>query len=796
MPEPTSEQLRIRQIREGINIAAANAGTGKTHSLAELVAEIYEHEERKLFQKTGERVTGKDQLRILRQIQAVTFTRDAAQEFNSRILGLLQERGIPMPTQWDRPYPVCRTLDSYILGWFKKPRVFGAWMKVDPDFSQAIARAMSVLSPTAADQLQGRGPSRMLSFFKKWNWIVGGEVSDMVLDCIIRESDEHERIRGIPSLDTWQERWLKWLGDFSPASASEPGRPANWGQGFWDALLTPYRAYQREMRELKDRMTQGRLASDPNYKALAEDIHRWEQINITKREFNSVYELARARGYHPVRYRERMMSLPVMRELAASDFLFSFSTFHAYARRFYLTKVTMLFLDHTDLLNLFVEATEQDIAILERDREYPTLGVRAKYTLFDEAQDNNQFQNRIVELWRADNGVPYCTVACGDVKQAIYGFKGASSYGFAGMIDRVKKSHPENFFTLTCSFRSLTEIVAFGNEIVQTLPHYKDTVYPSSTIYTEPGRIVVMPPVATDVDEARLVFEELKRVLETTSDSVMVIHRNNLHSHPITPLIESLGPASNRVKAMTIHRSKGLQADHVFVMGLTSGCIPDVRASYTQEVNLFYVACTRPRKALYVSAPYTRTRINHKTGELEQEKAGPSVFFARLPRLRALADRVGWDSSLITWGEEVHKTGHALHLARTSARERSLRAWWRRFYPEIPIKESDDDEPVNETGGAPAPEEIKKMAPRTIWRGGEVQSIMAGRSVAAAGDAKASERLMAKLRTAYLKNGEVPRFLSRDEFLLALRSKWIFKGAGGRNEFTSNFASISTTTAR
>ncbi len=784
----TLEQTRIGQIRSGINLINANAGTGKTDTLARLAAEIYLYEERRLFPDVPGHVDGDRQRQILAQIMPVTFTRAAAAEFNTRILDLLQQRGIPPPLdRWGRPYALARTLDSYIYQWFRNPRVFFSWLKIDPDFQLAIKRALEHLAPAALAVLNEREGSRPYSLFCKWGWFVGDDVQDFVLDCLIRESEDLPRIAGVPPVAGWERLWLDWLGSFVPSEPAPgaPHRGASWGEGFWAGMLAPFKEHQRSMQAMEAKYREGRCAAAADLKTVQEQLHQWERIQTTKREFFSVYELARAKGYHPQRHKTGMLSTTVMRELAASDYLYSFGEFHRLALRFYSAKVLFLFLDHTDLLNAFVEIVETFPALLEQQLEYPRYGIRAKNTLFDETQDNNGFQNRILVLWQAHPGVPFCTVACGDVKQAIYGWKGASSYGFANMIARAKQRDPDRLFTLSCSFRSLPEIVEFGNAIVTTLPHYKDNVVPSTTIYTEPGKIVVLPPLPDDQAEAEMVMRQVNRILATTSDSIMVLHRNNLWQHPIHDQLRALN--TPRLQFMTIHRSKGLQADHVFVLGLTAGLLPDIRSSYTQEVNLFYVACTRARKMLYLCAPYTRKAIDKATGMKYAKDVGPSVFFARLPELRLLADEAGWPTPMISMGETTTRDAVEMHLARTQAREASLRGWWQKYFPEIPVVDNPDEEPTNEAGAKPVAAEIKLLGKRTIWEDGAVRSFAEGiNAKAMLASPEFRTKLYGKLRSACIKNGQVPR-LGREEFIVGLKSNWIIKPTGGRIEFARPF---------
>lgn len=59
---------------------------------------------------------------------------------------------------------------------------------------------------------------------------------------------------------------------------------------------------------------------------------------------------------------------------------------------------------------------------------------------------------------------------------------------------------------------------------------------------------------------------------------------------------------SNAVQLMTIHKSKGLEAEAVFVGGVSQGLLPHFRGDLAEERRLAYVAFTRAKKILVVSS--------------------------------------------------------------------------------------------------------------------------------------------------------------------------------------------------
>lgn len=87
-------------------------------------------------------------------------------------------------------------------------------------------------------------------------------------------------------------------------------------------------------------------------------------------------------------------------------------------------------------------------------------------------------------------------------------------------------------------------------------------------------------------------------------------------------------PPSNLI-LQTIHRSKGLEYDKVFVIDMNKNEFPiidyekDSKASLEEERRVFYVAMTRARENLFILS--TKKRNNKKTL--------PSEFFTKVKSL-------------------------------------------------------------------------------------------------------------------------------------------------------------------
>ena len=787
--EDTPEQAKIKKIRQGFHVVSANAGTGKTHTLAELIVQIYLEEEHKLFPSLlpGEHAGAEDRGTVLSQIMAITFTRDAAKELDDRVYQLLEGVGIdPHINKWGQRYRICRTIDSYVHSWMRRPQVIQKLLLVDPDIAGSLNEKLSKLSTEARSALAATAKGdATVGFFRTWPWLRGDHVSDIIFDAMHRGKEDE--ISGL-NPDLWQSSFDEFLAALLPPVEHDPKNRDDkaWASGFWEDKIAAWTAYQADMRALNDRFQKGELAGTDEYTSSLLKIEVWDTHMSAKKEFFSILEIARSRGYHPVRSPERLAAIPVMQELAASDQWKDFVDFHNFALQFYAMKVRFGVMDHADFLTACVDTFENHPALLERDREYPRFGIRAKYVLYDEVQDNSVSNNRLFRVLCAKKDTPYLGVAVGDAKQAIYGFRGACSYGFGAMIDSVKKRTPENIHHLTCSFRSLSKIVSLGNECVMTLPSYKASVHPSHTVFKDPGDIVIAPPMDTSADEAAWVLQKVQDLLFTTQDTVMVLHRNNLYDHPIYEDVKTLSKDyPNRFHHYTIHRSKGLQAHHVFLMGMTATIMPDVRTSYTQMVNLLYVALTRPRKALYITAPCTIERTDDD-GMLETKRVGPTPFFIRLPTLKNLAELSGWSIDMLDEGDKTTKIAAGMLAQRVSGKESMLRGQWRKLWPNIPVKEVDGDEPNDELGSAAPNSQIMFITRRSLYEGGKLVLDSGPRL-----DEGIKKRVEVKLRQAWLKNGCPPKF-SKDEYLTALRLAWIEKRERGPAVITDKFIAMVT----
>ncbi|MEK7087857.1 MAG: 3'-5' exonuclease, partial [Patescibacteria group bacterium] len=90
---------------------------------------------------------------------------------------------------------------------------------------------------------------------------------------------------------------------------------------------------------------------------------------------------------------------------------------------------------------------------------------------------------------------------------------------------------------------------------------------------------------------------------------------------------DELKEEKNAVRLMTVHASKGLEFDHVFITGLEQDLFPHSRfgederteEKAEEERRLFYVALTRARKKIFLTYANVRTIFGARQVNLPSE---------------------------------------------------------------------------------------------------------------------------------------------------------------------------------
>ena len=249
--------------------------------------------------------------------------------------------------------------------------------------------------------------------------------------------------------------------------------------------------------------------------------------------------------------------------------------------------------------------------------------VRHPYRLIlvDEFQDISRSRAEVLHAM-LDQNQDCKLFAVGDDWQAIYRFAGADILIMTNFRDEFGVAAEDQ---LTQNFRSNQGIVNVASRFVQKNPrqipkgiHAGDSLREGvvHVVYYEYGKHV------TSIVEAKL--HEIEMNGGPGEKSVYILARYN-HLCPSQSQLLDWQKSHSKldIQCMTIHKSKGLEADYVIVLGMNSGrhsfpceieddpilklVMPKAEPfEFAEERRLFYVALTRAKRKIYLLAQQDR----------------------------------------------------------------------------------------------------------------------------------------------------------------------------------------------
>ena len=94
--------------------------------------------------------------------------------------------------------------------------------------------------------------------------------------------------------------------------------------------------------------------------------------------------------------------------------------------------------------------------------------------------------------------------------------------------------------------------------------------------------------------------------------------------------------AEEKIILSTIHQSKGLEWDSVFLINLANGCFPNERAlkedgGEEEERRLFYVGITRAKHNLFITYPLTGSKMNYNQPSPFLEEIKDELIEKKIP---------------------------------------------------------------------------------------------------------------------------------------------------------------------
>lgn len=210
------------------------------------------------------------------------------------------------------------------------------------------------------------------------------------------------------------------------------------------------------------------------------------------------------------------------------------------------------------------------------------------YILVDESQDLSKIQRVFIQqLGHAKTKYWFI----GDDDQAIYAFRGAGS----GVMAELVKEFGDHYI-LSTNFRSDRKIVQHALNVIE----FNDDRVPIK------WRANSTAEGAVSVRKFELEQQELDAVIQFLQENPGAVALARTQQ-----LIAEL--KEMRLPAMTVHESKGLEFDKVWILGCEAALFPHPLSLKEEERRLFYVAMTRAKHELICSYALSRNAKNKAT---------------------------------------------------------------------------------------------------------------------------------------------------------------------------------------
>lgn len=261
------------------------------------------------------------------------------------------------------------------------------------------------------------------------------------------------------------------------------------------------------------------------------------------------------------------------------------------------------FVDFPGLLTEAIDALRQHNAL----RALIAGGI--DFLFIDEYQDTTRAQIELL-MQLASSGARFNVV--GDVDQTIFGFAGATVNNFLRFGDDVRSALGRDALVLRLetNYRSRPEVIELANAIIErNTGRLAKRMVASRQQVAEPGHVSrtqgdlshvaawiglrVKSLLDEHVEPEQIAVLFRKEAIDSPQERVV---RENLEKLQI-PLSDDES-TTDAVRILSIHRSKGLEFDHVFLLYLAAHHFPDRRGDPEEERRLLYVAVTRARQSI------------------------------------------------------------------------------------------------------------------------------------------------------------------------------------------------------
>ncbi len=253
-----------------------------------------------------------------------------------------------------------------------------------------------------------------------------------------------------------------------------------------------------------------------------------------------------------------------------------------------------------------------------------------KYILIDEYQDFSRlFFDLILAIKCFNSNVQI--FATGDDFQAINGFAGSNLYYYTNF---KKLFNNSEIYELSTNYRSSKKIIDISNALMMRGGFYGILSKPFKKKNGEVFKINVNKTFINNKNSSDLIYSFKKDSGKIKAKYLKTIHRlirlNPNKSFLILSRLNKISGSNleefnyklsrmktidkNKIQVMTIHKSKGLEADIVIILRTINGIIPFIHPDYEimtalnksyreildEEKRLFYVALTRAKEKVFI----------------------------------------------------------------------------------------------------------------------------------------------------------------------------------------------------
>ncbi len=186
----------------------------------------------------------------------------------------------------------------------------------------------------------------------------------------------------------------------------------------------------------------------------------------------------------------------------------------------------------------FDDVINQVVYFVEKNQELKfEIAESFQYILADEHQDANRSQNSILDFFNVTDDSPNIMVV-GDEKQAIFRFQGGTLENFLGFKSRYKDA---KLISLTENFRSHQNILDYSFDLMSGQENLlsKENLTAKSIDVGE-GKIKFVT-LFDKRSEVEFVVGEVKKIIETSTESVAIIYRKNKEKEELARLLDVAG---------------------------------------------------------------------------------------------------------------------------------------------------------------------------------------------------------------------------------------------------------------